>query len=376
MVSSKAPLAAAVALLAQICQARNHLVFRNDTESPPRTVIGEQGCYTDFGRDYRVSIPTFSRLYSYTFPVTAYSYFIPSTSTITVTPTVTGGGGGGGGGGTGPITPTSTVTTTTHVTSLGSMTTITAGPHFTPLASALQHRRPEGGRPQLQETKDSGYRIDSSSDSLVLGVDKAGIAKAYPPLWPQAVVCEKVIRVFTTSTLTITASYAATTTITLPGPSSTTTSVRNATTTTTTVTSTITDEVPNPTQTVYQACQANNLVSGHGQPQTYFVEAIHSWHVVREQRIAETAEKCCIACQGEADCGGSLYHMFSGICYTFRTGGGGGGGGRGPGGNGDHGGHCRAPGELRSSADVADGAVFVASNGHCGGWWVSDEAPI
>ncbi|KAK7456239.1 hypothetical protein CaCOL14_004281 [Colletotrichum acutatum] len=375
MVSSKAPIAAAVALLAQLCRARDHLVFRNVSDSPPRTVTGEHGCYTDFDRDYRGSVPTFSRLYSYTFPVTAYSYFIPSTSTITVTPTVSGGGGGGGGGGsvTGPITSTSTVTTTTHVTSFGTATTITAGPRFTPLASALNHRRPASGRPQVQ---DSGYR--ANDDSLVLGVDKAGLAKADPPLFPQAVVCEMVIRVFTTSTSTITASYAATTTITLPAPNATTTTiapVQNATTatTTTTVTSTITDEMANPTQTVYQACQANNLVSGHGAPQTYFVEAIHSWHVVREQRIAETAENCCIACQGEADCGGSLYHMFSGICYTFRTGGEGHGHGGNPGG---HGGQCRAPGELRSTANVADGAVFVASNGQCGGWWVSDEAPI
>ncbi|OHF02842.1 hypothetical protein CORC01_01943 [Colletotrichum orchidophilum] len=363
MVFTKAPVAAAVVLLAQICLVEGAR-YLNITDSPPRTVTAEQGCFTDFGPVSKDSVPTFSRLYSYTFPVTAYSYIIPSTSTITVTPTVSGGGDGGGGDP--AITSTSTVTTTTHVSSLYSPSTVTAGPRFTPLASALSRR------PVIRQIGEADLSIEDVPNNLVVGIDSYGVSRADPPLYPQAVVCEEIIRVFTTSTSTITASYAATTTTTLLLPSA----LQNTTaaTTTTTETSTITDVVSNPTQTVYQACQADNLVSGHDVPPTYFVEAVHNWYIVREERIVDTAENCCIACQREADCGGSLYHMFSGTCYTFRTGGG--GEFREHGRQGGTGERCRAPGELRSSTDFADGAIFVASNGQCSGWWVSDEAPI
>ncbi|GKT40894.1 uncharacterized protein ColSpa_01075 [Colletotrichum spaethianum] len=337
-------LLAAIALMAHIANAEEAARGLQLSQSPPRTVTGEQGCYTDFGRSWRGSVPTYSRLYSYTFPVTEYIYTTPTTSTVTITPTISAGSAG---------TTTSTVTTTTHISSFTTVT-VRAPARFTPLASVIAEA---GNAPGLRESADEAHMISGDTDySLSLSVDKDGRCATKPFLWPQAVVCEKVVRVFTTTTSTITATRAATTTTILPGPTAQTT-----VTTTTTTTSTITDVAANPTQTVYDACQTNNLRAYHGQPRSYFVEAVHDWFITREERRTGTPESCCIACQTTSDCGGSLYHLFSGTCYIFKSRG--------------NQRQCQSPGKLRSTMNITTSGVFWASNGGCGSWRISNEEP-
>ncbi|GJC81804.1 hypothetical protein ColLi_04642 [Colletotrichum liriopes] len=334
----------AITLMAQTANAEQAARALQLSQSPPRTVTGEQGCYTDFGRSWRGSVPTYSRLYSYTFPVTEYTYTTPTTSTVTITPAVSSGAAG---------TTTSTVTTTTHVSSL-TTATVRAPARFTPLASVIARAGDASG---LQESLDESQTTTGDTDySLSLSADKEGKCTARPFLWPQAVVCEKVVRVFTTTTSTITATWAATTTTILPGPA-----VQTAVTTTVTRTSTITDVAANPTQTVYEACQSNNLQAYHGQPRSYFVEAVHNWFITREGRRTDTPESCCVACQTTSNCAGSLYHLFSGTCYIFKTGG--------------NQRQCRSPGELRSTRNITTSGIFWASNGRCGSWRVSNEEP-
>ncbi|KAK2002670.1 hypothetical protein LX36DRAFT_707621 [Colletotrichum falcatum] len=305
MVSIKS-LLTAVVLAIHTARAEEAALEFQLSQSPPRTVTGEQGCYTDFGERKRDHVPTFSRLYSYTFPVTEYTYTTPTTRTITITPTPSARG---------PGTVTSTITTTTHVSSLTAVT-VKAPTYFTPIAAAIA--RVEGAFGLLEssdEAPTSPADVDDSF-SISLSADREGRRTARPFLWPQAVVCEKVVRVFTTTTSTITATRAATTTTTLPSPTRQTTVT--TTTTTTTSTSTITDVAANPTQTVYEACQTNNVQAYRGQTRSYFVEALHNWFVIREERHADTGENCCIACQRTPGCTGSLYHL-SGTCYIFKT---------------------------------------------------------
>ncbi|WQF79612.1 hypothetical protein CDEST_04626 [Colletotrichum destructivum] len=337
-------LLAAIALMARLVHAEDAARELQLSQSPPRTVTGAQGCYTDFGPPWRGSVPTFSRLYSYTFPVTEYTYTTPTTSTVTVTPTISDRA---------VVTTTSTVTTTTHVSSI-TTATVRAPARFTPLASVVARA---GGASALKDTIDDAQAEQGDGgNSFSLSVDEEGKFIARPFLWPQAVVCEKVVRIFTTTTTTITATWAATTTTTLPGPT-----VQTTVTTTTTQTSTVTDFAANPTQTVYEACQANNLQAYRGQPRSYFVEAVHSWLTTREERRASSPEGCCIACQTTSDCGGSLYHSLTRTCYIFKSGG--------------NRKQCRSPGELRSTTRITTGGVFWASNGGCASWRLSAKEP-
>ncbi|WYZ38604.1 hypothetical protein EsH8_III_000518 [Colletotrichum jinshuiense] len=343
MASYKYPLLAVVVLFAQAIGAQNAQGFQL-LQSPPRTVSGEHGCYTDFGQEWRGRVRTYSRLYSYTFPVTEYTYTTPTTTTVTVTPT---------GNVHGTVTTTTTITATTHLSST-TILTVRAPSGFTPLASIIARADASSGLQQYAEDTDNSS--DITQDELSLSVNKEGRLKSRPPLWPQQVVCEQVVRVFTTTTATITATRASTTTTTLPGPS-----VQTTVSTTVTTTATVIDIVANPTQTVYEACQANNLKASHGDPPSYFVEAVHGWLVSREERRTESPEGCCIACQNTPNCGGSLYHGLSRTCYIFKT-------RRGRS-------QCGSPGELRSTANVTDASNFWASNGQCGSWRISDERP-
>ncbi|KDN65076.1 hypothetical protein CSUB01_04951 [Colletotrichum sublineola] len=293
-----------IILAVHIANAEESALEVQLSQSPPRTVTAEQGCYTDFGQSSR-DVQTYSRLYSYTFPVTEYTYTTPTTSTITITPTISAGGLG---------TTTSTVTTTTHVTSFTTVT-VAVPARFTPISAAIVRA---GGAYGLWESPDGAPIQPADVDrsfGMSLSADEEGNRTVRPVLWPQAVVCEKVVRIFTTTTSTITATRAATTTTTLPGPTQQTT-----VTMTTTTTSTITDVAANPTRTVYEACQTNNLQEHHGQPRSYFVEALYNWFVTSlETRRTDTPENCCVACQTTPDCNGSLYHLLSGTCYIFKT---------------------------------------------------------
>ncbi|KAK1599497.1 uncharacterized protein LY79DRAFT_535254 [Colletotrichum navitas] len=348
MVLTKSLLTAIVLAAQNIANAEEAALEVQLPESPPRTVTGEQGCYTDFAERKRDSVPTYSRLYSYTFPVTEYTYTTPTTSTITVTPTISAEG---------VVTITSTVTTTTHVSSFSTVT-VEAPTGFTPISAASARTGGAYGRlGSLDEALISPADADHSFGNSLSG-DEEGRRTVRPFLWPQAVVCEKVVRVFTTTTSTITVTRAATTTTTLPGPTQQTTV---ATTTTTTTTSTITEVAANPTRTVYEACQTNNVQAYHGQPRSYFVEALYYWPVTSEERRTDTPENCCVACQTTPDCSGSLYHLFSGTCYIFKTR--------------DERRQCKPPLKLRSQTNITTNGIFWASNGRCGSWRITEEEP-
>ncbi|KAK2048481.1 hypothetical protein LZ31DRAFT_538891 [Colletotrichum somersetense] len=335
-----------IVLAVHIANAEEAALKVQLSHSPPRTVTAEQGCHTNFAALMRESVQTFSRLYSYTFPVTEYIYTTPTTSTITFTPII-------------PTksvdTITSTVTTTTHVSSYSTVT-VKPPPGFVPIAAAIAQADAAFGLLESPEKAPSPPANANKTWVHSLSSDNEGGLTAKPFLWPQGVTCEKVIRVFTTITSAITATRAATTTITLPGPSQQTT-----VTTTTTTTSTITEVGADPTRTVYEACQTDNVQAYHGQPRSYFVEALNHFLVTREERHTDTPENCCIACQTTLDCKGSVYHQFSGICHLFRP-------------NLDRS-RCSASMMLRSKTNISMDGVFWASNGRCGTWEIRNDEP-
>ncbi|KAK1984263.1 hypothetical protein LZ30DRAFT_748041 [Colletotrichum cereale] len=342
-------LLAAIALTAHIANAEESALEVRLSQSPPRTVTGEQGCYTDFGRWWRKNVPTHSRLYSYTFTLTESTYTTPTTSTVTITPAISVGG---------TATITSTVTTTRHV-SLFSTATVKAPARFTPIADTMAGAGLDSGYGRL-ESSDEAHAPQADADGsfgISLSADNDGGLASRPLLLPQVVVCEKVVRVFVTTTFTIT--RAATTTTILPGPTQ-----QSTVTTTTTTTSTVNDAAASPTITTYEACQMNNMQSYHGEPRSYFVEAVHNWSVAREERRTNAPSNCCVACQETPDCRGSLYHLSSGTCYMFKTR--------------DDGRKCQAPGKLRSAPETNTTnqyGIFWASNGRCGSWEFSNKEP-
>ncbi|OLN82096.1 hypothetical protein CCHL11_07679 [Colletotrichum chlorophyti] len=340
MLCIKFSLFAAVALLAQILHARN-VRQRQVVKENPRTVSGEYGCYTDFGREEREDVKTFSRLYSYTFPVTAYAKTTPSTTTVTQTSTSTLQG---------TATATATITSTKRTSSY-TVSTVSAPSGFTPIAFATGAAAITAALVLASDS--TGELKNVQNVKISLGIDPHGNCRARPRLYPQQVVCEQVVRVYTTTTSFYTYTGTVTTTVNVPGPTA-----YATVTTTTTSTTTITDVVPNPTETMYAACQSNNWALGRGeQPPSFFVEAVHSWRVGFEERRTETPEACCIACQRTEECSGSLWHATTSTCYIFKTD------------------LCRSPGELRSSTTVDFRNAFYASNGQCGSWRISDARP-
>ncbi|KAJ0384710.1 hypothetical protein COL922a_007767 [Colletotrichum nupharicola] len=292
---------------------------------------------------------TFSRIYSITTPVTYYNYVTPSKVTVTITPT-----GVPPTGQTGPATTTSTLTLTT-ITSItaGTFATVPAPAGFTPLASALIRDSAQnvGG--------DSSYIEERSvRQPLVLGLNANNAALvADPPLFPQVVHCERVIRIFTTTTVDNTITGVFTTFVTAPTPSQSVPSVpAQVTTTTTTYTTSTVTVASMPTATLYAACQSDNLVS-HVPGRRPIVQAANDYSITRERRHADSAYACCVSCQLENGCTGSLYYL--GACFTFRP-------------STDT---CGNPGDLRYGRRANFDGAFVASNGKCGSWRLSQTPP-
>ncbi|KAL0943711.1 uncharacterized protein CTRU02_201598 [Colletotrichum truncatum] len=322
-------------------------------EPPPRTVNGEYGCYTDFGPTSR-DVQTFSRVYYITQPITR-PYYIPApTTTITVTPTALPPSILPA---TNTITCMTTITTTTRITSFVEQTVQTPS-GFTPLASAIY--RPNGGFLNAANAKQpENNAADIQQQSLKLRIESQNAVVAQPQLYPQRVVCERVVHVYTTTTQTYTMTGVHTSTVTAPAPthSNPVFPVQYTTTITTTTTSTITDVAPNPTYTAYEACQSNNLVSQVTRGRRPIIEAENGFGVTQEQHFESSAYNCCVACQRENECTGSLF--YANTCYTFR-------------GWQDT---CMSPGELRWSRRATFGGSFTASNGKCGSWGLSRTPP-
>ncbi|KAK2027265.1 hypothetical protein LX32DRAFT_694961 [Colletotrichum zoysiae] len=327
-----------IVLVVHIANAEEAALGDQLSQSPPRTATAEQGCHTPFLAFKQDSVQTFSNLYSYTFTVTEYIYTTPTTSTITFTPTIPTNSVG---------TITSTVTTTTRVSSYSTVTVETPVAGFVPIAHNIA--RADDAFGLLESPEKAPYSPTNANRYLVESVssDNEGGLRTKPLLKPQRVICEKVIRVFTTFTSTITATWAATATTTLPGPSQQTT-----VTTTMTTTSTITEVGADPTRTVYEACQTNNVQAYHGQPKSYFAEALSNYRITHDVRHTDTPENCCIACQTTFDCEGSLYHQSSGTCRLYRP-------------NNERS-KCSSSLVLRSKTNISMDGVFWASNGRCG----------
>ncbi|KAF9874812.1 hypothetical protein CkaCkLH20_07506 [Colletotrichum karsti] len=360
MVCSKTSAAALAALLLQgsfVLGQVNDVQVPTPTTSPPRTVTGEYGCYTDFVQERPESVETLSRVYSHTSPITYYHYVTPFRTTVTVTPS--------------PLPPPSatapaTITITDTVTSYTRTTSFTiqsiptpAG--FIPLSSAVYRPRDDFGNLYIDQSDGASEDADTFPNAqhpLKLSLAQSQDVVADPPFYPERVVCERVVRIYTTTTETYTVTGTFTTTVTAATPSPTIPSVPAQVTTTTTYTTTSTWQVvmPNPTFTAYEACQANNMVS-RAPGDRPIVEAANDWSVTREERYAESAYDCCVFCQREDKCTGSLY--FRNVCYTFR----------------DDDDTCATPGELRWSRRASTKGAFVASNGMCGSWRLSRTPP-
>ncbi|KAK2759624.1 hypothetical protein CKAH01_05411 [Colletotrichum kahawae] len=313
------------------------------------TVQGEYGCYTDFGQRSVANVETFSRVYSITTPVTYYNYVTPSKVTVTITPTgVTPTGQTSAA----TITSTLTLTTITSITA-GTLATLPAPAGFTPLASALIHSAQNVGG-------DSSSAVVERSETqpLMLGLNANNAAiVADPPLFPQVVHCERVIRIFAYTTVESTVTGVFTTFVTAPTPSQTVPSVpAQVTTTTTTYTTSTVTAASMPTATLYAACQSDNLVS-HVPGRRPIVQAANDYSVTRERRYANSAYACCVSCQLENGCTGSLYYRNA--CYTFRP-------------STDT---CGNPGDLRWGRRANFDGAFVASNGKCGSWRLSQTPP-
>ncbi|TEA17911.1 hypothetical protein C8034_v012104 [Colletotrichum sidae] len=334
------------------------------SESPPRTVEGEYGCYTDYGIESRSVVQTFSRLYRLTVPVTVYDYVTPPASTATVTltstlppPAIS-------------VTPTITSTSTVFAftsTTFTQVRTVPTGPAFTPLASALATQL--RGMPSLDsadEEEAAAPEVDVSQRGetglLKLTLDSSAAVVADPPLFEQQVVCERVIRVYATITSTFTAAGGAPTTTTtiVPGPTASNSVLPVPVTATTTTTSTLTVTVAatNPTFTAYEACYASNLVS-YGPGVRPIVEAANGFAVTRERVYAISGYDCCVACQRTGGCTGSVHN--GNQCFLFKEN--------------VFGGYCISPGDLRWSPRPGFGPAFTASNGECGSWRFSRDPP-
>ncbi|KAF6836787.1 hypothetical protein CMUS01_05267 [Colletotrichum musicola] len=329
------------------------------SNSNVRTVTGEYGCYTDYGSSTPSVVPTFSRIYSLTTPVTYYNYVTPSATTVTVTPSALPNPTLGF-----PDTTTITTTVTTFTFAASTFTsTVPVSAGFTPLASVINRRR--GGFRAVDDSTEDGsgdvqFSEDQSKNLLELSLTPENQVVANPPLAPQQVFCALIVRIFTTTTTTFTVTGTPTTTVTLPPalPTGFTVPAQVTATTTTTETVTNTNLVVDPTFTAYRACQRDNLVSQvrGGFP---IVEAASNWQTLRERRQTNSAYDCCVACQTTNSCQGSLYS--SGTCFLFKgdafdlT--------------------CPSPGFLRYSRFSFAGRGFTASNGQCGSWFLSRQVP-
>ncbi|KAI8292177.1 Cell surface glycoprotein 1 [Colletotrichum sp. SAR11_57] len=241
----------------------------------------------------------------------------------------------------------------TPTSARGTFATVPAPAGFTPLASALV-------RDSAQNVGGDSSHIEERSvrQPLVLGLNANNAALvADPPLFPQVVHCERVIRVFTTTTVDNTITGVFTTFVTAPTPSQSVPSIpAQVTTTTTTYTTSTVTVASMPTATLYAACQSDNLVS-HVPGRRPIVQAANDYSITRERRHADSAYACCVSCQLENGCTGSLYYR--GACFTFRP-------------STDT---CGNPGDLRYGRRANFDGAFVASNGKCGSWRLSQTPP-
>ncbi|KAF2488664.1 hypothetical protein BU16DRAFT_568183 [Lophium mytilinum] len=242
-------------------------------------------------------------------------------------------------------TETDSVTETDTYTSTSTpSTTIPASAGFTPISSNIANsskKRRSAGKPadalvpEIDERAATGTKFKLSL--------KNGKIACSPAVYPQAVTCAGVVKVYSTKTLTVTAKK--THTNTAPTPTSTTSTTITETSTSTitpidasttlsftetdtltftesdtaTVTvATVTNTVGAvaPTSTYYAACAPNNVIStvnGQGIVQAYYNNPNYF-----SSTGAGSGYDCCVACITTSGCGGT--YGAPGACYLLMEG--------------------------------------------------------
>ncbi|KAH7029576.1 uncharacterized protein B0I36DRAFT_385052 [Microdochium trichocladiopsis] len=136
--------------------------------------------------------------------------------------------------------------------------------------------------------------------------------------------------------------------VTIPGETIITATVTSTTTTTATATTTVAAA-----QTIYAACQADNVLSSY---QGYLVGGTYGDGTVTFPRGPRSAEECCVACLNDENCALSAWQLTNGQCYMYSLGS-------------AAGGVCDAARRQGRFVTVRNPDYrFAVSNGRCGKW--------